>query len=139
MRAYVDTSILTGAYCAEPGSARSQKVLQRYMPVISRLTCLEFSSSVARKLRMKTFSKTEALRVIHQFHSHLQQDIFELKPVQDMHLVLAGEWIDLFATGLRPLDAMHLAIAHSNKLLLVTADVSLAKSARQLGAAVERI
>ena len=139
MRAYIDTSVLTGAYCAEPGSTRSQKALQRYTPVISRLTCLEFSSSVARKLRMKTFSKTEAVRVIHQFHSHLQQNIFELKTVRDMHLVLANEWIDSFATSLRPLDAMHLAIAHSNQLLLVTADVAFAKSARQLGAAVERI
>ncbi|MCK4627270.1 MAG: type II toxin-antitoxin system VapC family toxin, partial [Phycisphaerae bacterium] len=87
MKAYIDTSVLTGVYCAEPGSARSQKALQRYTPVISRLTCLEFSSSVARKFRMKTFSKTEAVRVIHQFHSHLQQNIFELKAVRDMHLV----------------------------------------------------
>lgn len=139
MRAYIDTSVLTGAYCAEPGSDRSQKALQRYTPVISRLTCLEFSSSVARKLRTKAFSKTEAVRVIHQFHSHLQQDIFELMPIRDMHLVLADEWIDSFATSLRPLDAMHLAIAHSNQLLLVTADVAFARSARQLGAAVERI
>jgi len=139
LKAYIDTSVLTGAYCAEPGSARSQKALQRYTPVISRLTCLEFSSSVARKLRMKTFSKTEALRVIHQFHSHLEQDIFEVAAVRDMHLALANEWIDSFVTALRPLDAVHLAIAHSNQLLLVTADAVLARSAKKLGTAVERI
>ena len=139
MNAYFDTSVLTGVYCAEPASERWQERLQQCEPVISRLTCLEFSSAVAKKLRMKTFTKTEATKVIAQFHSHLKQNLFEIMPVQDVHFALANDWIGSFITGLRTLDALHLAMAHANQLLLVTADGMLAKAAKKLGLAVERI
>ena len=139
MKAYIDTSVLTGAYCAESGSKRAQNVLQRCQPVISGLVKLEFSSSVARKLRMKTYSKTEAALVIRQFHEHIRQGIFETTAIKESHYDLANEWITSFVTGLRALDALHLAVAHSNQLPLVTADTILARSAKRLGVAAERI
>ncbi len=139
MKAYIDTSVLTGAYCDEPGSTRSQSTLQHFEPVISSLTRLEFSSSVAKKLRMKTFSKTEATLIVSQFHSHLREGIFELTPIRESHYALANEWVDSFVTGLRTLDALHLALAYANQLTLITADTALTKFAKKLGIAVKRI
>lgn len=88
---------------------------------------------------MKTFTKTEASKVIDQFHAHLEQGVFEITPVQDLHFKLANDWIDSFITGLRTLDALHLAVAHANETALLTADEMLAKAAKKLGIAVELI
>jgi len=139
LNAYIDTSVLAGVYCSEPDSRRYQDFLQQCTPAISRLTCLEFSSAVAKKFRMKTFTKTEATKVIDQFQSHLKHNVFEILPVQEAHFALANDWIDSFITGLRALDALHLALAHANQLALVTADGVMAKSAKKLGIAVEKI
>ncbi len=46
---------------------------------------------------------------------------------------IARNWIGNFETPLRTLDALHLAVAFTNKLDIVTADIALAKSAEILG------
>ncbi len=133
MRRYIDTSILTTVYCDEPQALRAQKLLQAGEPVISSLARLEFSSAVAKKLRMKTFTRTEAARIVSQFHEHIRAGIFAMQAVQESHYVLANEWVDTFSTGLRTMDALHLAIAASEGLPLATADDVMARSARSLG------
>lgn len=133
MRRYIDTSVLTTVYCDEPQALQAQKILQSGEPAISSLTKLEFSSSVAKKLRMKTFTRTEAARVISQFHEHIRAGVFAMQSVHESHYALANEWVDTFSTGLRTVDALHLAIAASEGLPLATADTVMAKSARSLG------
>jgi len=139
LRAYIDTSILTGAYCVEPNSGRAQRALQNCEPVISSLTRLEFSSSVAKKLRTKTYKPAEASLIISEFHSHIRAGIFEVAELAGPQYALANEWLDSFVTSLRTLDALHLAVAYSNRLKLVTSDVILAKAAKTLGVDVKRI
>ena len=68
MRAYIDTSILTSVYYDEPNSRKAERVLQKYTPVISGLTRLELSSSVAKKLRAKTLVKNQAAAIISGVH-----------------------------------------------------------------------
>ena len=137
MRAYIDTSVLTAAYCAEPGSRRAQRALQNCEPAISALVRLEFSSAVARKVRENTLTRTDAARLIAEFQTHLRDGVFELLPIRESHYALANDWMDACVTPLRTLDALHLAVAHANALPLITSDRLLAKSARQLGAEVE--
>lgn len=126
-------SILTSVYCDEPAAARAQRLLQACEPVISSLTRLEFSSDVAKKLRMKTFTHTEAVRLISRFHEHIRSGIFVMTVIGEPHYAMANDWVDSFATGLRTMDALHLAVAASEDLLLATADAVLARSARSLG------
>ena len=139
MKAYIDTSVLAGAYCAESGSRLAQKVLQGCEPMISNLTRLEFSSAVAKKVRAGGLAASGATTIISEFHSHIRQGVFELLPVFEMHYTLANEWIDSFTTGLRALDALHLSLAHSNGVVLLTADNALAKAAGILHATVKLI
>ena len=136
MRRYIDTSVLTSVYCDEPSGKRAQIALQACEPVICSLTRLEFSSAVAKKLRMKTLTRTEAARIVSLFHEHIRAGIFQMTAIHESHYALANEWVDLFATGLRTLDALHLAVAGSGDLPLTTSDVLLAKSARALGLTV---
>ena len=132
MKAYIDTSVLTAAYCPEPGSERAEQALRECEPMISSLTRLEFSSAVARKLRARTLTREEAARIISQFHTHIREGVFECLAVLESHFLLANDWIDALATPLRTLDAMHLALAHASSARLITADAALAKSARTL-------
>ena len=137
MRAYIDTSVLTSVYCDEPNSRKAERVLQKYTPVISGLTRLELSSSVARKLRAKTLTKSQAVAIISMFHEHIRSGIFEVQRISDDHYDLACEWLDLLTTSMRSLDSLHLAVAHSLQVPLITADVALARSARKLNIPVE--
>lgn len=139
MKAYIDTSVLTGAYCEESGSDGAQRALQNCEPMISSLTRLEFSSAVAKKVRTGTLTKAEATDIVSQFHSHIRDGVFELVAVRETHYALANEWIDSFTTGLRALDALHLALAHSSQAKLLTSDSDLAKAARTLRVSVKRI
>ena len=139
MKAYIDTSILAGAYCKEPDSERAQHILQNCEPAISSLTRLEFSSSIAKKLRTKNLTKSEAALVVSQFHAHIREGVFEILPIRESHYALANDWVDSFATSLRTLDALHLALAHANDAILITSDKVLARSAKTLGIAAKRI
>lgn len=139
MRAYIDTSVLTSAYCDEPNSHKAERVLQKYTPVISGLTRLELSSSVAKKLRAKTLAKRQATAIISMFHEHIRSGIFEVQRIGDDLYDLACEWLDLLTTSMRSLDSLHLAVAHSLQLPLITADVALARSARKLNIPVESL
>lgn len=139
MKAYIDTSVLTGAYCQEPGSKRAQRALSKCDPMISSLTRLEFSSSVAKKFRAGTFTQAEAGRIVSEFQAHIRESIFEVVPIHESHYALANDWMDTFATSLRTLDAMHLSLAHIHKAKLITADAALAKAARALHVDVRRI
>jgi len=139
LRAYIDTSVLTSAYCDEPNSRKAQRTLQKCIPVISRLTRLEFSSSVAKKLRGKTLGKSQATAIIGMFHEHIRSGVFEVQRITDDHYDLASEWLGLLTTSMRSLDSLHLAVAHSLQVPLITADVALARSARKLNIPVESL
>ena len=50
-----------------------------------------------------------------------------------VHYEIARDWIGRFATPLRTLDALHLAICSSADGLLLTSDRGLAEAARRFG------
>jgi hypothetical protein len=131
---YIDTSVLTGCYCAEARSERVQRALSAIAePAISALVEVEFHCAVARKVRAGTLDRSEALRVYCEFQRHLAEPRFRLLEVQRADYAMAREWIAQMVTPLRVLDALHLAVAYSNGLSLVTADKVLAEAARHFG------
>ena len=98
---------------------------------------MELFSAVARKLRMREISPEEARQIGLDFQTDLDENFYTRIPLEPIHYNLARDWISGFEVPLRTLDALHLAVASSNQLLLVTGDEALARSARTLGIEVQ--
>ncbi len=134
---YADTSALVPYYCPEPNSEAAEKIIMESgLPVISNLTGVEMASAVSRKIREGNLSLTDGNRIMAEFQSHVGQNLFLVIPVRPLHYQIAKDWIERFATPLRTLDALHLAVAFSNSLTVLTADKKLGDSARSLGVKV---
>lgn len=131
---YLDTSLLAAYYTPEPLSGKVEDFLAGLdRPAISSLTELEFFSALSRKVREGGLLQADASKVVAQFLSHLEGDFFIQLQVETNHYRLARDWLGLFNTSLRSLDALHLAVASSNGLAIATADLGLSKSAQALG------
>jgi uncharacterized protein len=98
---------------------------------------VELFSAVARKLRMREISPEEARQIALNFQTDLDENFYSRIPLEAIHYNLARDWISRFEVPLRTLDALHLAVASSNHLLLVTGDEALARSAGTLGIEVQ--
>jgi uncharacterized protein len=82
---------------------------------------------------MREISQDQAGAIADQFESHIDYGFYARLPVEALHYRLAQDWIRRFDTPLRTLDALHLAIAFSQEICLVTADQGLAGSAETFG------
>ena len=133
MSFYVDTSVLVAYYYPEALSDKAERFLTTHLrPAISTLTELELFSAVSRKVRERGINKRDANRIIATFVSHMDNNFYTYLTVQQYHYRLARDWIGLFKFGLKSLDAVHLAIASSEGLTIVSADRNLLRSAGAL-------
>ena len=131
--AYLDTSVLVAYYCPEPISDAVQSLLARHPePMISLLARVEFASALARKVRTRELSTRQARMAFEQFDEHCAQGYFRLVLIEPAAYELAYEWLTGFETSLRGADALHLAAASVNGEELLTADIVLARSAKDL-------
>lgn len=134
MSFYVDTSVVVAYYCPEPLSDKAEKFLTTHLqPAISALTELELFSAVSRKVRERGISERDAKRILATFVSHTDNKFYSYIPFLQHHYRLARDWISLFKWGLKSLDALHLAIASSEGLTIVSADRNLIRSAEAMG------
>lgn len=130
---YIDTSVIVAYYCPEPLSEKAESFLMAHLrPAISTLTEVEMVSALSRKIREGGLSRKDAGGIIAKFLSHVDGHFYIHLSVDPHHYRLARDWIGLFNTNLKMLDALHLAIAHVEGLTFVTADQRLAESARSL-------
>jgi len=130
---YIDTSVVVAYYYPEPLSEKAEAFLVTHIrPAISTLTEVEMFSALSRKIREGGLSRKDAGRIIAKFLSHLDGHFYTHIFVEPHHYRLARDWIGLFNTNLKTLDALHLAIAHVEGLVFVTIDQGLAESARFL-------
>jgi uncharacterized protein len=130
---YVDTSVLAAYYCPEATSLQAQELLrEQEQPTLSFLTEVEFTSAVARKVRLHELDSVDGNRILAKFTSHVEAGLFRVIAVEKHHYRLARGWIGLFTTPLRTLDTLHLAIASSEELQLVTSDTSFFQAAKML-------
>lgn len=131
---YVDTSVLVAYYCPEALSEKVEEfLLNQDRVAISNLTELELFSALSRKIREAEIERADAGKISARFLSHIDGNFLEYLTVEPHHFRLARDWIGLFSTSLRSLDALHLAIASSAGVPIVTADLGLVKSASSLG------
>lgn len=130
---YIDTSVLAAYYCPEPLSEKVEEFLIDHPPpAISLLTEVELFSAISRKVREGGLHRTDASRITVKFLAHLDGTFYTRLYIEPLHYRLARDWMGQFDTSLRTLDALHLAVASSEGLTLVTADEGLAKAAKAL-------
>jgi len=130
---YIDTSVIVAYYYPEPLSEKAETFLMTHIrPAISTLTEVEMFSALSRKVREGGLSRKDAGGIIAKFLSHVNGHFYTHFFIEPHHYRLARDWIGLFHTNLKTLDALHLAIAHMEGLTFVTADQGLAESAKFL-------
>ncbi|WP_297451905.1 type II toxin-antitoxin system VapC family toxin [Ferrovum sp.] len=132
---YFDTSFVAPLILEEVVSEKIEAFLTK-LPAgdlcISHWTRVEFSSLIAREVRMGGLPESDALQAIAQF-DELVTDSFQVVAPGVADYGLAKEYIAHFATKLRAGDALHLAIAHNNGAkTLYTLDEGLLHAAKFL-------
>jgi predicted nucleic acid-binding protein len=138
--AYIDTSVLVAYYCPEPFSRACQEALGRHgAPAVSPLVELEFHSALASKVRARELDAAAGRRILTLFAMHLADGSYRVVPIEAGEYRLARDWIGGFSIALRAPDALHLAAALANGLVLLTADKAMARAAAQLGVQHELI
>lgn len=121
MVSYLDTSLLVAALTRERRTAEVQRWLARQAPedlVISDWTATEFSAALSMKVRMRHLdpaSRADALAVF----TRLTRETFTVLPVSRDDFREAARMADLYESGLRAGDALHLGIVanHGERLL----------------------
>lgn len=132
---YFDTSFLAPLILEEPASEKIEAFFVK-LPAgklyVSHWTRVEFSSLIAREVRMGGLAESDALLAIAQF-DELMVESFQILAPSVADYELAKECIQHFATKLRAGDALHLAIAsnHGAKTLY-TLDEGLLAAAKLL-------
>jgi hypothetical protein len=134
---YLDTSVVAPFYWQEQLSDTVQTLLGNESEVaLSQLVEVELFSALSRRVRMGEISQDQAGAIAERFETHVDYGFYTRLPVEGLHYSLAKEWIRRFDTPLRTLDALHLAIASSQGICLITADRGLAGSAEAFGVEV---
>lgn len=130
--AYIDTSVLGAYYCPEDLSAAAETALRAIRtPVISLLSEVEFSSLMARKRHLKEINERQAQAILDLFSAHVADGAYRRIAATTEHFLNARQLIGAPQKALHTLDALHLSIAISENLTLMTADRDLAKAAKR--------
>ena len=114
---YFDTSFLTPLILVEPTSSQIQRFFRRKRTdqlAISHWTRVEFSSVLARHVRMGSLTRQAALRADVQFETVADESFTVLSPPSADEFNLAKAYLQRYRTGLRAGDALHLAIASNH-------------------------
>jgi predicted nucleic acid-binding protein len=132
---YFDTSFLAPLVLEEATSTKIEAFFAK-LPAgdlyVSHWTRVEFSSLIAREVRMGGLAEADALLVIAQF-DELVADSFQILAPGVADYELAKAYIQNFATKLRAGDALHLAIAsNQGAKALYTLDEGLLNAAKLL-------
>ena len=137
---YLDTSVVVAYYCPEPLSGQAERCIRAHVsPAISDLTEVEIRSALSRKVRLGELRVEDARKIASRFTVHIEDNLYRRLALERRHYELARDWLGRFDLTLRALDALHLAVAASEGLRLVTADEALARSAKALSVQAERL
>lgn len=136
MTLYFDTSFLAPLILRESTSARIERYVRR-LPAealaISHWTRVEFSSLLAREVRMGGLAPDAARAADQAFEDVVAESFIVLLPDGNDY-ALAKQYVQTYATGLRAGDALHLAIAKNHGAeTIYSLDRMLLKAGKVLG------
>lgn len=133
---YFDTSFLAPLILEEATSAAVERFVRGLPPgelTVSQLARIEFSSLLAREVRMGGLDIKSARAADAQFETILTESFAILLPAAD-DFDLAKRYLGDPKTGLRAGDALHLAIATNHAAeAIYSLDKMLLKAGRRLG------
>jgi predicted nucleic acid-binding protein len=133
---YFDTSFLAPLLLSEATSERITAVigtLDREQFSTSHWTRVEFSSLLARAVRMGVVDSRTATQTDTRFEAMLIDAFFVILPAAD-DFNLAKQYLGRFDTGLRAGEAFHLAIARNhNAQAIYTLDKGFFSAGTKLG------
>jgi predicted nucleic acid-binding protein len=132
---YFDTSFLSPLVLPESTSGAIMafvRALSVKAQTVSHWTRVEFSSLVARKVRMGELDASGGARADARFEAMVEEFFAVVLPnVADFDL--AKQYLARFETGLRSGDALHLAIASNRRAVTIfSLDKGLLKTGRIL-------
>jgi len=134
---YLDASFLVVLLTPEPFSGRADTFLQNNTEslIVSDFAAAEFSSAIARRVRMGEFTLHQAQITLSRFDTWLARtaDRIEISPAD---VAVATAFLRRLDLTLRTPDAIHIAIAQRINATLVTFDQRMTESARALGVTV---
>jgi predicted nucleic acid-binding protein len=110
---YLDTSFLVPLFLEEATSKRIELLIRNLSPgeaATGHWTRTEFSSVLAREVRMGSLTSGEARQADAEFEQVLADSFSVLLPAQN-DFDLAKQYLARHHSGLRAGDALHLAIA----------------------------
>jgi uncharacterized protein len=132
---YFDTSFLAPLILQESTSAKVERFINGLPPgelAISHWTRVEFSSLLAREVRMGSLKAHAAGEADAQFES-IVKETFTLFLPDAGDFDLARKYLAVHETGLRGGDALHLAIASARRAdAIYTLDKMLLKAGKAL-------
>jgi uncharacterized protein len=130
--AYIDTSVLGAYYCPELLSTAAEDALRQIKtPVISVLSEVELCSLISRKRRLRELNERQAKDILDLFGNHVVDGFFRRISLSTEHFIKARQLVASMDSSLRTLDALHLAAAITESIILLTADRDFAKSAKR--------
>ncbi len=136
---YFDTSFLAPLILQESTSAKIEQFMVGQPPgelTISHWVRVEFSSLLAREVRMGRLDSQTARDADEQFETVVAESFVVLLPNAD-DFNLAKSYLGNHETGLRAGDALHLAIARNHRSEAVySLDKTLLKAGKLLGVPV---
>ena len=134
MSVYLDVNAIVALFTVDPLNDRTDKVLRglRDTLVVSDLAGAEFSSVIARRVRTRELSASEARTAFTNFDLWCasQTQRIETEAVDMAHGTGLLRRLDVM---LRMPDALHIAIAQRIGCALLTFDRAMANVARGLG------
>src|SRR3990170_773524 len=133
---YFDTSFLAPLILREPTSGKVETFLTRQPAgelAISHWTRAEFSSLIAREVRMGGLDRQAALDADAQFEAIVMESFVVLLPSAN-DFGLCKQYLRRYETGLRAGDALHLAVARTHRAQTIySLDKTLLKAGKALG------
>lgn len=135
MTLYVDTSALSKWYIDESDSDSFADFIRDHPGArISRLTVVELRCMLARRRRNREISASVERNAFKLFESDVRDGFLAILPINDAHFAAASDILEkLPQVPLRTLDALHLAVAESNRAnMIATADSVMVAAARAL-------
>ena len=134
MSIYLDASVIVALFTDDPFTDRAATVLASKADavIVSDFAALEFSSVVARFVRMRSITEEQARTVLLDFDSWSERACQRVGTNGEI-ISRAEAFVRRRDTSLRAADAINIALAESLHASLMTFDEKMSAAARVLG------